>query len=90
LEANSRPTSICNIGPLKVIVLNVLQMQLPKYHDNDVPVFHLWQFTKVYVTNGENINAHKLQYFPNSLKGKTINWFAHYEITHLTTTWDEV
>jgi hypothetical protein len=42
------------------------------------------------VTNGENMKAHKLQYFPNSLRGRTINWFARYETTHPMATWDEV
>jgi hypothetical protein len=46
--------------------------------------------TKVCVTNGEDIDDHKLQYFPNSLKGRTIDWFATYETTHLTATWGEV
>ncbi len=31
-----------------------------------------------------------LQYFPNSLKGKTINWFAKYEMVHFVITWDKV
>ncbi len=60
---------------------NVLRIQLPKYHDNDDLVFHLWQLTKICVTNGENIPGHKLQYFPNSLQGKVVNWFARFETT---------
>jgi hypothetical protein len=41
--------------------VNVLCIQLPKYHDNDDLVSHLRQFTKVCVTNGKNIPDHKLQ-----------------------------
>ncbi len=39
---------------------NVLHIQLPKYHDNDDPMSHLRQLTKVCVTNGENAPDHKL------------------------------
>ncbi len=60
---------------------NVLHIQLPKYHDNDDPVSHLQQLTKVFVTNAKNILDHKLQYFPNSLKGKVVDCFARFEIT---------
>ncbi len=42
------------------------------------------------MTNGEDIDNHKLQYFPNSLRGRAIDWFAKYETTHLTTAWGEV
>lgn len=35
------------------------------------------------VTNGKNIDDHKLQYFPNSLRGR-------YEIFLLVVTWVEV
>ncbi len=40
--------------------------------------------------NGEDTNDHKLQYFPNSLRGRAIDWFVGYETTHLVTTWDEI
>jgi hypothetical protein len=52
---------------------NALQIQLPKYHDNGDPVLHIQQLTKVCVTNGKDIDCHKLQYFPNSLKGKAVD-----------------
>jgi hypothetical protein len=42
------------------------------------------------VTNGEDINDHKLQYFPNSLRGRSIDWFAKYETTHPIATWGAV
>ncbi len=42
------------------------------------------------MTNGEDINDHKLQYFPNFLRGKATYWFARYETTHLMTTWGEL
>jgi hypothetical protein len=32
----------------------------------------------------------KLQYFPNFLKGRVVDRFVKYEMTHPTTTWDEV
>jgi hypothetical protein len=73
-----------------VILANVLRIQLLKYHDNDDHVIHIQQLTKVCATNGENIDDHKLKYFPNSLRGKTTNWLAKYEIVHLAATWGEV
>ncbi len=45
---------------------------------------------KVCVTNGEDTNYHKLQYFPNSSRGKVTDWFGRYEIAHPTMTWAEV
>jgi hypothetical protein len=39
---------------------------------------------KVCVTNGKYIDYHKLQYFPNSLRGRVANWFGKYETTHPT------
>ncbi len=56
-----------------IIPTNVLCIQLPNYHENDDPVIHIRQLTKVYVINGKDIDDHKLQYFPNSLKGKATN-----------------
>jgi hypothetical protein len=38
---------------------------------------------KVCVINGEYTDCHKLQYFPNSFRGR-------YEIVHPTTTWAKV
>jgi hypothetical protein len=43
-----------------VVPTNVLCIQLLKYHDNDDPVIHIQQLTKVYVTSGEYIDDHKL------------------------------
>jgi hypothetical protein len=60
---------------------NVLCILLPKYHDNDGLVFHLHQLAKVCVTNGENTFDHKLQYFPNLLRGKVVDRFARFETT---------
>jgi hypothetical protein len=45
---------------------------------------------KVCVINGKDIDDHKLQYFSNSLRGTTTNWFARYETRHPTATWHEV
>jgi hypothetical protein len=63
-----------NLPPIMAIPLaNALHIQLPKYHDNEDPILLIQQLTKVCVTNGKNTNDHKLQYFPSSLKGKTID-----------------
>jgi hypothetical protein len=72
------------------ILANVLRIQLPKYHDNDDPIIHIQQLTKISVTNGENTNAHKLQFFLNSLTRRATNWFAKYETTHPMATWNKV
>ncbi len=70
-----------NIAPIMAIqCVNLLPIQLLKYHDNDDPILHIGQLTKGCVTNGEDIENHKIQYFPNSLKGKSIDWFAIHEI----------
>jgi hypothetical protein len=83
-------TSTMFVPPIMVLLAtNVLCIQLPKYHDSDDPMSHLQQLTKVCVTNGKNIEDHKLQYFPNSLKRK-VDWFAKFETIRLPTTWDEV
>jgi hypothetical protein len=46
--------------------------------------------TNVCVTNGEYIDYLKLQYFPNSLKGRVADWFTKYETAHPTMTWAKV
>ncbi len=45
---------------------------------------------KACVTNRENIDYHKIQYFPNSLRGRIVDWFGKYEIAYLTTSWAKV
>jgi hypothetical protein len=85
--------TVMNVNPFMVVVpTNVLCIQLLKYHDNDDLVIHIRQLTKVCVTNGEDTNNHKLQYFPNFnyLRGKVVNWFAKYKMTHPVATWDEI
>lgn len=73
-----------NIVPHMVLPpTNVLWIQLPKYHDNDDLASHIWQLTKVWMTNGENIEDHKLQYFPIFLKRRVAYWFSKYETMHL-------
>lgn len=69
---------------------NALEIQLPKYHNNEDLILHIRQLTKVCVTNGENTKNKNLQYFPNSLKGRIVNQFERYETTHPITTWVEV
>ncbi len=81
--------TVMNMNVIMVVVPpNVFRIQLPRYHDNDDIVIHITQLTKVFVINGKYIDDHKLQYFSNSLKGITINWFARYETTHPITTWN--
>jgi hypothetical protein len=46
--------------------------------------------TEVCVINGEDTNCHKLQYFPNSPRGKVADLFGRYEIAHPTLTWAKV
>ncbi len=75
---------------MALLATNVLRIQLSKYHDNDDPMSHLRQLTKVCVTNGDNTPDYKLQYFPNSLKGKVADWFVKFGTAQLATTWDEV
>jgi hypothetical protein len=45
--STQQPTTVAtvmNMNPLMVVVLvNVLCIQLPKYHDNDDLVIHIWQ-----------------------------------------------
>jgi hypothetical protein len=69
---------------------NVLQIPLPKFHNGDDAVTHIRRLAKVCVTNGEDTNAHKLQYFPTTLRGKNVSLFTHYETTNLATSWGEV
>ncbi len=52
---------------MAIIVANVLRIPLPKFHDGDDKVIHIGRLAKVCVTNGEDIDAHKLQYFPTTL-----------------------
>jgi len=68
------------------VATNVLQMPLPKFHDGNDVVTQIGRLTKICVTNGEDIDAHKLQYFPTQLRRKNASWFTHYETTNLVAT----
>ncbi len=69
-----------NLPPIMAIFpCNALCIQLCKYHNNEDPILHIQHLTKVCMTNGENIDDHKLQYFPNSFRGRVVNWFGRYE-----------
>jgi hypothetical protein len=58
-----------NVLPIMVVPpTNALRIQLPKYHDNGDLVLHIRQLTKICVINEKDIDHHKLQYFPNSLR----------------------
>jgi hypothetical protein len=49
------------VPPTMVIVAaNVLWISLPKFHDGDDAITHIGRLAKVCVTNGEDIDAHKL------------------------------
>ncbi len=50
-----------------VVAPNVLQIPLPKFHDGNDAIIHIGRLAKVCVMNGEDIDAHKLQYFPTTL-----------------------
>ncbi len=62
-----------------IVVANILQIPLPKFHYGDDVITHIG--TKVCVMNGEDIDAHKLQYFPTTLQGKNVSWLTRYETT---------
>jgi len=64
--------------------------KLPKYHGYGDLALHIRQLIEVCVTNGEDTNCHKLQYFSNSPRGKVADWFGRYEIAHPTMTWAKV
>ncbi len=66
--------------------MNVLQMPLTKFHDGNDAITHIGRLAKVCVKNGEDIDAHKLQYFPTTLWGKSASWFICYEIANFATT----
>jgi hypothetical protein len=75
---------------MAIVATNVLWIPLPKFHDGDDAITHIGRLTKVCVTNGEDIGAKKLQYFPTTLWGKSVGWFTRYEIANLAVTWGEV
>ncbi len=54
-------TIMMNMNPLVAVVpVNVLCIQLPKYHGNDDLIIQIQQLIKVCVTKGEDIDDHKL------------------------------
>jgi hypothetical protein len=62
-----------NVNPFMVVVhVNVLCIQLSKYHDNDDLTIYIRQLTKICVTNGKDTYDHKLQYFPNFLREREL------------------
>jgi hypothetical protein len=59
---------VIHVPPTMVVVApNVLQIPLPKFHDGNDAIIHIGRLAKVCVMNGEDIDAHKLQYFPTTL-----------------------
>jgi hypothetical protein len=45
---------------MAIVATNVLQIPLPKFHDGDDAVTQIGRLAKVCVTNGEDVDAHKL------------------------------
>jgi len=52
---------------IAIMAPNVLQIPLPKFHDGNEAIIHIGRLANVRVTNGEDIDAHKLQHFPTTL-----------------------
>jgi len=75
---------------MAIVATNILQIPLPKFHDGDDAITHIGRLTKICVMNGEDTDAHKLQYFPTTLQGTSVSWFTCYETTNLIATWGEV
>jgi len=51
---------------MAIMATNILRIPLPKFHDGDDVITHIGRLAKVCVMNGEDIDAHKLQYFPKT------------------------
>jgi hypothetical protein len=45
---------------MAIVVVNILQIPLPKFHDGDDAITHIGRLAKLCVMNGEDTNAHKL------------------------------
>ncbi len=69
-----------------VVVTNVLRIPLLKFHDGNNAVIHIGILAKICGTNGKDTDAHKLQYFPTTLRGRNASWFTCYETTNLVAT----
>jgi hypothetical protein len=76
--------------PMAIVTPNILRIPFPKFDDGNDVVTHIGRLAKVCVMNGEDNDAHKLQYFPTTLQGKNANWFTYFETTNLVATWGEV
>jgi len=68
------------------MTINVLQIPLAKFHDGNHAITHIGRLAKECVTNGEDTNANKSQYFSTTLWGKSASWFICYELTNLIAT----
>jgi hypothetical protein len=64
---------------MAIVATKVLWIPLPKFHDGDDAVTHIGRLAKLCVTNGENIDAHKLW-------GKNVKWFTHFETKNISAT----
>ncbi len=45
---------------MAIMVTNILQIPLPKFHDGNDAIVHIGRLTKVCVMNGEDTDAHRL------------------------------
>jgi hypothetical protein len=45
---------------MAIVAINILRIPLPKFDDGDYAIIHIGKLAKICVTNGEDINAHKL------------------------------
>lgn len=50
-----------------IMTINVLQIPLAKFHDGNHAITHIGRLAKECVTNGEDTNANKSQYFSTTL-----------------------
>jgi hypothetical protein len=57
-----------------IVIIATNVLQIP------LPKFH----------DGDDTNAHKLQYFSTTLRRKSVSWFTRFETTNLVATWGEV
>jgi hypothetical protein len=49
------------VPPIMVVmVINILQIPLPKFHDGDDVITHIGRLAKICARNGDDNDAHKL------------------------------
>jgi len=49
---------VINVPPkMAIVVVNILQIPLPKFHDGNDAIIHIGRLAKICVMNGEDTNA---------------------------------